>query len=236
SSAFNNLQGQQINGLVGLSYRFNEQTVLGVFGGYETMDFADAANASFGGQGMTSGVYAAWRPSMGLRFEGQLAATKLDYDASAGGVKAAFNANRFMASVGVTGSTQFGAFTIEPSLKASSLWQSQNAYTDSVGTMQAARSFNTSQIAAGLKASTTIDLSDGKSFSPYAAVTADWRYSSGDTTATLKAMDNLSASFNAGFNAKVNANTTLNLDGTVSGLGLDDFKIWSIKAKLGVGF
>ncbi|NJR13249.1 MAG: autotransporter domain-containing protein [Phyllobacteriaceae bacterium] len=236
SSALNSLEGGQWNGLAGLSYRLNPQIVVGVFGGYESLQFDDNASATFGGHGMTTGLYGAWRPDIGLRFDAQLSATWLGYNANSGGVTADFDATRLIAAAGVTGSAQFGLVLLEPSLRATGVWESQDGYTDSAGGAHDARDFHFGKIAAGLRASTVIDLGEEKSLSPYIGGSLDYRFSGGDTSDVLRAMDDFSASVNAGFNTKLNANTTLGVDGTVSGLGTDEILMWSLRARLGVNF
>jgi outer membrane autotransporter protein len=236
SAALQSLDGAQINGLAGLNYRLNKQTVVGVFGGYETMDFDNAVNAGFKGEGYTGGVYGAWRPDMGLRFDAQISATKLAYDVNSGGVTGSFDATRVIAAAGVAGNARVGSITLEPSLKATTVWEVQSGYIDSVGTVHKSRDFHFGKVSAGLKAATTMPLADGRDFSPYAGVAVDWRFSGGDASPTLKAMDDLSVSANIGFNARLNSNTTLGVDGMVSGLGLDDVLIWSVRARLGVEF
>jgi outer membrane autotransporter protein len=236
TSALNNLEGGQVNGMLGLNYRLNPQIVIGAFGGYETMSFDDDSTAKFEGEGLTGGVYGAWRPSNGLRLDAQISGTRLGYDVQSGAVTGSFDATRVIAAGGITGQTKFGDIMLEPSLRATAVWENQEGYTDSVGTLYGKRSFNFGKIAAGLKASRTFTLDAGRSVTPYAGVAADYRFSGGDTTATLEALDDFSLSLNAGLNAKLNSSTSLGLDGTVSGLGLDDILIWSLRARLGVDF
>jgi hypothetical protein len=236
SATLNNLEGGQWNGLAGLNIRMNPSTVLGVFTGYEAMSFVDDGASEFGGNGFTGGVYGLWQPQGGLRFDTQVSATRLGYEADSGGVTGEFDATRIIAAAGLTGTMAHGAYILEPSLRGTAVWENQDGYTDSAAVVQDARAFHFGKIAAGMKVSTTVDLGDGKSISPYAGGSIDYRYSGGDTTATLEAMDDVSATLNAGFNAKLSAATTLALDGNVSGLGLDDVLLWSARARLGVGF
>ncbi|WP_235679406.1 autotransporter outer membrane beta-barrel domain-containing protein [Aquibium microcysteis] len=230
------LEGTQVNALAGAGYRLNDRLVLGVFGGYEVMDFEDDASARFEGDGFTGGVYAAWRPKAGLRFDAQVSATSLLYDVRSGQVSTSFGANRLIAAAGVTGMQRFGAIALEPSLRATGVWEDQEGHVDSASVAHAARKFHFGKISAGAKASTTIDLGEGRSLAPYVAAYADYRFSGGETTATLEAFDDLSARFGAGFTARVNASTSFGLDADVSGLGLEDVMMWSLKMRLGIVF
>jgi len=230
------LEGTQVNALAGAGYRLNDRLVLGVFGGYEVMDFEDDASARFEGDGFTGGVYAAWRPKAGLRFDAQVSATSLLYDVRSGQVSTSFGANRLIAAAGVTGMQRFGAIALEPSLRATGVWEDQEGHVDSASVAHAARKFHFGKISAGAKASTEIDLGEGRSIAPYVAAYADYRFSGGETTATLEAFDDLSARFGAGFTARLNTSTSLGFDADVSGLGLEDVMMWSLKMRLGIAF
>ncbi|MDN2580990.1 autotransporter outer membrane beta-barrel domain-containing protein [Aquibium sp. ELW1220] len=230
------LEGTQVNALAGASYRLNDRLVMGVFAGYEVMDFEDDGDARFEGDGFTGGVYAAWRPTAGLRFDAQLSGTSLLYDVRSGAVTTSFGANRLIAAAGVTGMQRFGAIAFEPSLRATGVWEDQDAHFDSASVAHAARKFHFGKISAGTKASTEIYLGEGRSLIPYVAAYADYRFSGGETTATLEAFDDLSARFSAGFTARLNASTSLGFDADVSGLGLEDVLMWSLKARLGIAF
>jgi hypothetical protein len=234
--ALNSLEGAQWNGLAGFNYRMNPELVLGVFSGIEVLSFDDAASAEFAGQGVTGGVFGVWRPGNGLRLDGQISATRLAHDVRSGGVTASFDATRVIAAGGLTGSAALGSIMLEPSLRATGVWESQDSYSDSLGATHVGRSFYFGDIAAGLRVSTTIDVGEGRTLSPFAGGSLNYRFSGGDASKTLKAMDDFSARLSAGFNAKLNDAVTLGVDGNVSGLGLDDILMWSVKAQIGVKF
>jgi hypothetical protein len=52
----------------------------------------------------------------------------------------------------------------------------------------------------------------------------------------VEGIDDVSETVSTGFTAKLNAATSLALDGNVSGLGLDDVMLWSVRSRLGVEF
>jgi outer membrane autotransporter protein len=236
SAALSNLEGTQYNLLAGASYRWSPEMVVGAFGGYETFKFADTTGATLNGDGYTAGAYVGYRPSNTLRFEGQLSSTWIDYKASALGVTGSFDATRIVASAAVIGSHSAGGFLFEPVLRVTGTWESQAAYVDSAATAQAARSFNFGKVSAGVKVSKTMAMNGGATITPFVAVYADYRFSSGATSAAASAFDDLSARASLGFNAKLNESTNFGLNGEVIGLGLDDALMWSIKAQLGVKF
>jgi hypothetical protein len=236
SAALNDLEGSQVNTYGGMSYRFSPSLVAGVFTGWETFDYADAGGATLDGDGFTGGVYAGYRPGNGLRFDAQVGVAAISYHAASGPVTADFDAMRIVASGGISGVTELSGFVLEPSLRALGTWEEQDAYTDSAGTAVAARSFAFGKIAAGFKASRPVVLDGGTVITPSAGIFADYRFSSGDTSALDDALDGLSARATVGFTGQFNPNVTFGLDGEVTGIGLDDALSYSGRARLGVRF
>ncbi|NJR13152.1 MAG: autotransporter outer membrane beta-barrel domain-containing protein [Phyllobacteriaceae bacterium] len=236
-AALNNLDGSQYNLLAGASYRWSPELVVGAFTGFETFSYADDVGASLKGQGYTAGAYVGYRPTaMNLRFDAQLSSTWLGYDAASGIVTGSFDATRIIASAGVTGNFTAASVLFEPSVRVTGSWEEQSAYVDSALAARAARSFHFGKVSAGVKASKNFVISPTSSIAPYAGLFAEYRFSGGDTSAASDVFDDFSARATLGFNAKLNASTQLGLDGEISGLGLDDALIYSLKARLGVAF
>ncbi|MGL4405969.1 MAG: autotransporter domain-containing protein, partial [Notoacmeibacter sp.] len=172
----------------------------------------------------------------GLRFDGQFSSTWLNYDTSSGAVTGSYKGTRLIGSVAVTGSQTAAGFLFEPSLRVTGTWEEQTAYVDSAATARAARSFHFGKVSAGVKASKNYKLSETASIAPFVGLYADYRFSGGDTTATSDAFDDLSGRATFGFNAKINQTTSFSLNGDISGLGLEDALLLSLKAQLGIAF
>ena len=136
----------------------------------------------------------------------------------------------------VTGSYTAASVLLEPTLRVTGTWEEQSAYVDSASTNQAARKFGFGNVSAGVKVSKTYAVSETSSVAPFVGLYAHYRFSSGDTSAASNAFDDLSARATFGFAAKMNQSTTFSLNGDVSGLGLDDAMLLSLKAQLGIQF
>ena len=68
---------------------------------------------------------------------------------SAGTASGNFTGYRWFASAGVTGTYAWEAMVFEPSARVYMLWEQENAYTDSLGTLQASHTFDTGRGSVG---------------------------------------------------------------------------------------
>lgn len=127
--------------------------LVGVIGGYEHFKYDEAAiSGSVKGDGETVGGYFARRFGTNLMFDAALAWSNLNYSATAGTATGSFNGGRWLASIELTGSQKLGAFVFEPSAKVYAVWERDEAWTDSRGTLQPARKFSAGRTALGAKA------------------------------------------------------------------------------------
>jgi hypothetical protein len=81
---------------------------------------------------------------------------------------------------GLTGTYPWQKFVLEPSARVFALWEHENAYTDSLGTFQPARSFETGRASAGVKAIYPFAWTSSVALSPYAGLYADYYFSRDD--------------------------------------------------------
>ena len=138
SGAGNDLKGNQINLTVGLGRKLNADTLVGVVAGYEHFKYDVASlNGTLKGDGETIGGYFSRRFAGNLRFDAALAWSTVNYNASSGTASGSFKGSRWLAVTGLTGNYKAGVYMLEPSAKLYMLWESQNAWTDSLGTAQA---------------------------------------------------------------------------------------------------
>ena len=182
----NQLYGEQINTIVGVTRRVSPTFLLGALAGYETFDYrSDELQGRLHGQGWTVGGYLGWKFAEHLRFDAAAAYSGVTYDGSAGQAFGKFNGDRVTLSSGVIGTFALAGFAIEPSAKVYALWEHENAYVDSLGTPQDARTFMTGRASAGLKAGYAIDPGYGMILTPYAGLYADYYLTGDDTGSTV---------------------------------------------------
>jgi len=240
------LSGNQVNALIGLTRRPSPDLLIGVVGGYETFDYKSGTlNGRLKGDGWTIGSYAAWRSAAGLRFDIAGAYSGIGYDGSAGTAFGSFDGRRWLVSGGVTGSTEAFGFAIEPSAKVYALWESQNAYVDSLGTAQAQREFFTGRASAGLKASYPWLYSATVTLAPYTGVFADYYFlgdnaetitlAGGTPLASVPLMDGWSARVTGGIAARFGNGAAVAVGGELGGLG-GTVQIWTLRGRASVPF
>jgi hypothetical protein len=241
------LYGQQLNALLGLTYRASPNLILGVLGGYETFNYTEQdINGKLSGDGWTVGAYVGWKITPTLRYDAAATYSGLGYNGTAGTAQGNFNGQRTMVSTGFTGTYKAIGFLIEPSVKVYALWESENAYTDSLGTLQNARTFSSGRASAGVKAAYPIaSWIDGVLLVPYLGLYGDYYFTQDDAAAIALAggvplastplLDGWSARLTGGIGAKFANGSTLGVGGELGGIG-SNTKIWTVSAKARLPF
>ncbi len=238
------LYGSQINALLGLTRRVTPNFLVGGFGGYETFDYrSDALNGHLKGDGWTLGSYLGWRFAPGLRFDAAAAYSGIGYDGTAGTASGNFSGQRWMVSSGLTGNYKTHGFDIEPSAKVYALWERENAYTDSLGTLQADRTFFTGRASAGMKLSYPWLTGATVMLAPYAGFYADYYFTGDDAAALAGALplasvpllDGWSARATGGLVARLGNETTVALGAELGGIG-GNVQIWTFRGRASVPF
>ena len=100
---------------------------------------------------------------------------------SAGTASGNFTGHRWFAGAGVTGTYAWAATVFEPSARVYMLWEQENAYTDSLGTLQASHTFDTGRGSAGMKVSHDFGTEFG-AFVPYVGLYGDYYFSKDDAS------------------------------------------------------
>jgi len=240
------LYGSQINALLGLTRRITPNFLVGALGGYETFDYrSDALSGHLKGDGWTLGSYLGWRFAPGLRFDAAAAYSGIGYDGTAGTATGNFSGHRWLVSSGLTGNTKAYGFDIEPSAKVYALWERENAYTDSLGTLQADRTFFTGRASAGVKLSYPWLTSAAVMLAPYAGFYADYYFTGDDAAASALAgavplasvplLDGWSARAMGGVVAHLGNEATVALGAELGGIG-SNLQIWTFRGRASIPF
>jgi hypothetical protein len=236
------LYGNQVNLLAGLTRKFTPNFLIGVLGGYETFDYrSDALLGRLKGDGWTVGSYVGWMITTGIRFDAAVAYSGIGYDASAGTASGSFAGNRWLVASGLTGTYQTYGVRIEPSARVYALWEHENAYTDTLGTLQTARDFATGRASGGVKLSYPVAWSATTSLAPYFGVYGDYYFNSDSAGAPAAAaipfivMDGWSARAVGGLTATFGNGAQLAVGAERSGIG-GNFALWTYKARASLPF
>ena len=235
------LTGRQVDGLVGMTYRFTPDALAGVFAGYEFFDYSsDSLGGRLQGNGWTAGGYFGWRFLPGVRLEAAIARSGVDFNGQAGTATGTFPGNRTFVMAGLAGNYKATpTWELEPSAHVYGLREQEAAYTDSLGTLQADHAFSTGRASAGVKATYLWQASDWVIVAPFAGVYADYYFSEDNSANALPApiptLDGLSARLVYGVSFKTLFGPQFALGGELGGIG-GNFTAWTLRARASIPF
>ncbi|WP_407177962.1 Ig-like domain repeat protein [Bradyrhizobium sp. STM 3562] len=237
------LYGNQINVLAGVTRRVLPNVLVGALGGYETFDYrSDALQGRLKGDGWTIGPYVGWMIAQDIRFDAAFTYSGIGYDGLAGTASGSFPGHRWLLSAGLTGTYKTSGFVIEPSARVYALWEREDAYTDSLGTLQAARDFSTGRASAGVKVTYPIAWSPTAEWAPYVGLYGDYYFNTDNAGApvapsvpTQFVMDGWSARATAGVATRFANGAQLAIGGERGGIG-GNFAVWTYRVRASVPF
>ena len=245
TGAASTLYGNQINVLAGLTRKLAPNVLIGAFGGYETFDYrSDQLQGRLKGDGWTVGSYLGWKITQTIRFDAAVGYSGLGYDGTAGTAFGSFTGNRWLVSGGLTGKHESYGLLIEPSARVYALWEHENAYTDTLGTLQSARDFTTGRASGGLKLAYPVMWSS-VAIAPYVGLYGDYYFNSDSAAvpaaslATVSAaiLDGWSARVAAGANLKFTNGAQISVGAERGGIGSSSgAALWTYRARVAVPF
>ncbi|MBR1249443.1 Ig-like domain repeat protein [Bradyrhizobium sp. AUGA SZCCT0169] len=238
------LSGDQVNLLAGVTRKLTPNFLIGVLGGYETFDYrSDALQGRLKGDGWTVGSYLGWMLAPNIRFDAAFAYSGIGYDGSAGTASGQFGGQRWLLSSGLTGTYQSWGLQIEPSARIYALWEHQNAYRDTLGTLLSDRNFAIGRASGGVKLSYPVAWISTATLVPYVGVYSDYYFNSDNLTLVaavpaipvINVFDGWSARAIGGLAAKFNNGAQVAIGGERSGIG-GSFGLWTYRARASVPF
>jgi hypothetical protein len=233
------LKGTQVNAIAGLTRKFTPNFLVGVLGGYEHFNYSSQAfNGVLKGDGLTAGAYLGWRLTPTLRFDAGGAWSDILVNDATGMAAGNFIGHRWLVTGGFTGTYGWRAVLLEPSARVFALWEHENAYTDSLGTLQTERNFVTGRASGGVKASYPLAWSSTTNVAPYLGLYGDYYFSRDDATTvgltTVPLLQGWSGRATGGV-AMTFGHGALSAGGEYGGIG-SDFHIWTWRARGTVAF
>jgi hypothetical protein len=225
------LKGQQVNVTAGIGRKLTPDFLIGLVAGYENFRYESVSiGGTMRGNGGTLGTYAAWRLAPHLRWDAAIAWSTIGYEGTAGTASGSFTGSRWLASTGLTGNYRIESFTLEPSVKVYALRENEREWTDSLGTVQAARIFSTGKVATGGRVIYLWLTSNDIMVSPFIGLYGDWRFGNDNAIPTgqpaIGIGNGWSGRFTSGVSATGKRGGTITLSGDYGGLGTD-YKIWT---------
>lgn len=236
----NDIKGTQANVLAGLTYKLTPDFLVGMLGGYEYFNYtSDTLSGKMTGSGWTVGTYLGWRITQNVRLDAAVAGSSIGYDASAGTATGNFTGTRFLASGGLTGTYRWQAYIFEPSARLYGLWETEKAYTDSLGTAQPERKFTSGRASGGAKVSYPLGQRGAVSYTPYVGLYGDYYFASDDaSTAGLTStplMQGWSARVTTGIGMRFDRGAQVSIGGELGGIG-GNTTTWTVRARGSVPF
>ena len=234
------LKGEQINTVAGLTRKLSPDLLVGVLAGYEHFDYSSQAfNGVLKGDGWTTGTYLGWRLTQQIRFDAAAAWSDIFVNDAAGTASGNFTGHRWLTTGGVTGTYGWQSFVLEPSARIYALWEHENSYTDSLGTLQADRNFETGRASGGMKVSYPFSWSSAVNLAPYVGLYGDYYFSRDDALAagltTVPLLQGWSTRATGGVAATFGSGAQLAAGGEYGGIG-GNTHIWTWRVRGSVPF
>ena len=240
STSGSDLVGAQINAIAGLTRRVTPNFLVGVLGGYEHFDYSSQAfNGVLKGVGWTTGAYLGWRLTPDLRFDAAGAWSHILTSDVAVMASGNFVGHRWLATAGLTGTYDWRAIVLEPSARVFTLWEHENAYADSLGTLQTARNFATGRASGGVKVNYPFVWSSATSLAPYVGLYGDYYFSRDDARTvgltTVPLLQGWSGRAAGGVSMSFSRGALLSAGGEYGGIG-SNTHIWNWRMRGSVPF
>ena len=234
------LKGTQIDAVAGITHKMTPNFLVGVLGGYEHFDYSSQAfNGVLKGDGWTTGAYMGWRLFQNLRFDAGGSWSDILANDTSGMASGSFLGQRWLATGGFTGTYHWQAIVLEPSARAYALWEHENGYTDSLGTLQPSRNFSTGRASGGAKVTFPIVWSSTVNLAPYIGMYGDYYFSWDDATiagvTTVPLLEGWSGRATAGLDLTFAHGALLGVGGEYGGIG-GNFQIWTWRVRGSVPF
>jgi hypothetical protein len=227
------INGSQVNATAGVGRLLTPDLLVGVLGGTE---FARYDVSMLGGglkaRGETVGGYAARRFG-NLRIDGAAGYTWLNFDINAaspfGSSSGSLSAHRWLATGALTGTYRYDVFMLEPSARIFVLREHENAWIDSLATLQPTRDFTTGRASVGSKVMRTYEIASGARLVPFVGLYSDYVFLSDDAVPiggpVTTIHDGFAARATGGVRYLTASGASVTADGEVGGLGAN-YLVW----------
>jgi hypothetical protein len=159
-------------------------------------------------------------------------------DAFGPAATATFPGNRWVASTGLTGTYNIARFQIEPSAKVYALWERDNQYLDSLGTLQSSNNFSSGRASGGVKLAYPWLFGPTVTVAPYVGTYADYYFNNSNSVPLLlptQFVQGWSGRLTGGLDFGVAGGAKVSVGGELGGLG-NNFTTWSARGRASIPF
>jgi hypothetical protein len=240
NAAGDSTTGMQVNATVGLTRKLTPDLLVGILGGYEHFNYTEQAiSGRLTGDGWTVGTYLGWRLTPTLRFDALVAGSEIGYAGVAGTASGNFSGGRLLASGALTGTYGWLGTILEPSAQVYGLLENENQYTDSLGTIQTARRFETGRASGGMKVSLPLASSGSPNLTPFVGLYSDYYFTSDNASviglSSVPLLQGWSARATGGFAMTFGGGSQVAVGGEYGGIG-GSVHVWTYRVHSSVPF
>jgi len=213
-------RGWQVNITGGVSIRVTPDVLVGALAGHERFSYrSEDTGSTLSGTGTSLGAYAGWDMGGRLLVSLGVVNTALDYRASSGNASGDFQASRWLVTGDVSGEYTLGDFTVQPSATLLGIWESQDAYIDTLFGSHEERQFGSANAGAGIRISRALPISEDWELVPYVGAYLDTEAET--TIGSGYATYGLTGRLATGATITSVDGLRIGLDGSISGIGTD---------------
>jgi hypothetical protein len=232
------ITGHQLNATAGIGRKLTPDLLVGLLAGGEFFKYdVNSFNGTLKGEGASVGGYVA-RVFGNIRADAGVAWSNIRYEASAGTATGLFTGSRWLGTGAITGNYRWADYLLEPSVRVFVLSENEGAWTDSLGTLQPERNFQTGRASAGGKIGKAVEFGDLRLL-PYFGLYGDYVFMSDNALP----VGGFVAAIHSGWAARLTAGIGVNgpngisvtSGGELGGLG-SDYKVWSALVRAHIPF
>ena len=219
-------------GYVGAHVFISADMLVGIMGQLDWADETNAAvNSKADGFGWMVGPYIAGRvPEQNLYYEARASWGQSDNDVSPiGTFTDSFDTERWMVLAKIEGAWEMGDFTVRPQTQVTYFEETQESYTDSVGTFIPSQTVSLGEIRFGPVIDWERVLENGTVFTPSLGVAGVYNFNTSNNNATqgfLLGDNDLRARFEAGLSVTTPTGVILAAAGFYDGLGISGYEAY----------
>lgn len=227
-------------GYVGAHVFISADTLVGIMGQLDWADESNSAvNSKADGFGWMVGPYIAGRiPGQNLYYEARASWGQSDNDVSPiGTFTDSFDTERWMVMAKIQGAWEMGDFTIRPQTQVTYFEETQESYTDSVGTFIPSQTVSLGEIRFGPVIDWERVLDNGVVFKPSLGVAGVFNFNTSNNNATqgfLLGDNDLRARVEAGISVTTPTGVILAAAGFYDGLGISGYDAYGGTLRLTV--
>lgn len=213
---------------VGADYRLNSSLLVGILAQFDwTNEEDDAFNSDIEGSGWMIGPYFVARLHQNLLFDGRAAWGRSDNDISPNGTFTdSFDTDRWLVKGQLTGDFDYGQWHFAPHVSVLYFEDSQDAYTDSLGSFIGEQTVSLGRVIFGPKVTTRFRAGNAVIF-PYFGIKGIWDFDRNDTvdvaTGLAVGTDDFRGRVEGGASIALPSDIYLTSEGFYDGIGADDF-------------